>query len=156
VRENVLYRLWPDKKAMFLASIRYVYDHSVEIWMKLLADRGRRASPAERLLDYEAVHHGEFGLYRIVFAGLSETDDADIRSALHDMYARFAGFLEQRIREHRAEGRGTALPADLTAWAVVGLGTVADICRELRRGDAALRRRLLADAGRVLLHGEPS
>ena len=25
VRENVLYRLWPDKKAMFIAAIEYVY-----------------------------------------------------------------------------------------------------------------------------------
>ncbi len=30
VRENILYRLWPDKKAMFVASIEYVYKLSAE------------------------------------------------------------------------------------------------------------------------------
>ncbi|MEZ6193430.1 MAG: TetR/AcrR family transcriptional regulator [Phycisphaerales bacterium] len=45
LRENQLYRLWPNKKAMFLASIDYLYEFSAETWRELLSqDDGR--SPA--------------------------------------------------------------------------------------------------------------
>src|SRR5512147_3231791 len=63
VRENILYRLWPDKKAMFIASIDYVFELSSSIWDKLQDDGSGKATDAERLLEYEARHHGEFGLY---------------------------------------------------------------------------------------------
>src|SRR4051794_39989411 len=81
VRENILYRLWPDKKTMFVAAIDYVFDLSVETWANLLDRPPRRQSTARRLLEHEATHHGELGLYRIIFAGLSETDDPEIRAA---------------------------------------------------------------------------
>ena len=34
-RETTLYRLWPDKKAMFIAAIRYVYDLFESTWRQL-------------------------------------------------------------------------------------------------------------------------
>jgi AcrR family transcriptional regulator len=151
VQENVLYRLWPDKKAMFIAAIAHVYDLSIEIWRRLLATSDGR-TPAERLLEHEAEHHGELGLYRIVFAGLSETDDPEIRAALADMYERFYRFVHQQVAAHQAQRRGAAPPiAGLAAWAFVGLGTVANIGRELGLLSDRQRRRLVAQIGRVLL-----
>ena len=32
VRENILYRIWSDKKAMFIASIDYVYEQAASVW----------------------------------------------------------------------------------------------------------------------------
>ncbi len=154
VRENILYRLWSDKKAMFIAAIDYVYERSVEVWGGLLEEQGQASSAAERLLEYESHHHGEFGLYRIVFAGLSETDDADIRAALAKMYRRYQRFIAGRVRDHRANGKGEDGPdANLVGWAVIGLGTVASITRELRLVSDRQRRRLLAEVGRELLAG---
>jgi AcrR family transcriptional regulator len=152
VRENVLYRLWPDKKAMFIAAIAYVYELSATIWGKLLAEGDGRASTAARLLEYESTHHGEFGLYRIVFAGLSETDDPEIRDALAEMYRRYHRFIQRQISAHRAQGNAGGAPdATLAAWAVVGLGTVANIGRELGLLSEDKRRRLLTSVGRALL-----
>lgn len=154
VRQNILYRLWPDKKCMFVAAIDYVYEHSVEVWGRLLDEQGQDSSAAERLLEYESHHHGEFGLYRIVFAGLSETDDADIRAALAEMYRRYQRFIADRVRDHRAAGNRADCPdADLVGWAVIGLGTVASITRELGLANDRQRRRLLAEVGRELLTG---
>lgn len=154
VRENILYRLWPDKKAMFIAAIGYVYDQSVAIWGRLLVETDGQTTLAERLLAYESQHHGEFGHYRIVFAGLSETDDPDVRGALADMYRRFARFVEQQIKAHRASRAvGTSPGAGDAAWAVVGLGTVANIARELGLVSDTQRRRLFAEVGRLLLTG---
>ncbi len=154
VRENVLYRLWPDKKAMFVAAIEHVYQLSAEVWAKLLREGETTASPAERLLDYESDHLGEFGLYRLVFAGLSEIDDPQIRGALRKMYGRFHKFIRQQIVDYRgAESGTTEQEAAIAAWAVVGLGTVANISRELGLITAPQRRRLIGDTGRLLLKG---
>jgi AcrR family transcriptional regulator len=152
VQENILYRLWPDKKAMFIAVIGYVYDLSVAIWGKLLAEDGADQTAAERLLQYESEHQGEFGFYRIVFAGLSETDDPVIRAALADMYQRFQRFLHTQMVAHQAQSRTEAPPdAMLAAWAVIGLGTMANISRELGLLSDRQRRRLIEEMGRALL-----
>ena len=154
VRENILYRLWADKKAMFIAAIDYVYDMSAQTWRKVLEEGDQETSVAERLLEYESKHYGESGLHRIIHAGLSETDDPDVRVALRAMYARFHRFIRGRVAEHRDGKAETATPdAMLSAWAIVGLGNVSNISRELGLLTDRGRRRLFSEAGRVLLNG---
>ena len=103
VGENVLYRLWADKRAMFVAALEYVYELSESTWAELLESSNGAATAAERILDYEAKHHGELGLYRIVFAGLSETEDPEIAAALRRLYGRFHAFVRRHVEGHRAE-----------------------------------------------------
>lgn len=153
VGENILYRLWPDKKAMFLAALDYVYVASEAIWERILAEDDGASSAFERLLTYEARHHGEHRLYRIVFAGLSETDDADVRAALKSLYGRFHAFVRLRIEEHRGRAGRRHPDAAVAAWAIVGLGTVANIGRELGLLSDTARRKLLADVGSFLVGG---
>ncbi|MHC4953338.1 MAG: TetR/AcrR family transcriptional regulator [Planctomycetota bacterium] len=159
VQETILYRLWPEKKAMFIAAIEYVYDLSTKKWEELLAVEGDGMTAAERILQYEAEHHGEFGLYRVLFAGLSEADDDEIQQALFRMYGRYQAFVERRVLDHRKTKAGKAdrnagvAPADLTAWAIVGMGTVTSIARELGLLSPKNRKRLWEQVGRVLLEG---
>jgi AcrR family transcriptional regulator len=156
VQETILYRLWPDKKAMFLASIRYVYALSEQFWTSHLRSSSG-GSAAERILAYEAEHHGETGLYRILFAGLAETDDPEIHADLRVMYRRYQKWIRRQIEDHRRRrGVDRALDAELAAWAVVGLGTIANVGRELRLFPGERRNRLIADVGRVLLEGRSS
>ncbi|MFY9342615.1 MAG: helix-turn-helix domain-containing protein, partial [Planctomycetota bacterium] len=122
--EVALYRLWPDKRAMFIAAIGFVGDNTERIWQQLTASARAGASGAERILAHEQEHLGEFGFHRILFAGLSETDDAEIKAALRAVYERLLALIEARVDEHRAGRRSGHLPpAALTAWALVGLGT---------------------------------
>lgn len=152
VQENILYRLWPDKKAMFIAAIGYVYELSDAIWKRQLAEKDADMTGAEKLLDYEAGHHGEFGHYRIVFAGLSETDDPDIRAALADMYQHYQRFVREQVAGHQSKRQKKSPPeAALIAWALIGMGTVASIGRELGLLNDRQRRRLVSDIGRALL-----
>ncbi len=154
VRENILYRLWPDKKAMFIAAIDYVYEQSAQTWHKVLTENDGGTGAAERLLEYESKHYGESGLHRIIFAGLSETDEPEIREALEKMYGRFHRFVRVHIAEHRNSRLKNVSPdATLSAWAIVGLGNVANISRELGFLTDNGRRRLFADVGRILLEG---
>jgi AcrR family transcriptional regulator len=152
IRETVLFRLWPDKREMFIAAIEHVYRASEEVWTGLLRRAPEGADHARLLLEHEAVHHGEAGLYRILFAGLSETDDPRIRAALRRMYRRFLVFVARQIE---ARGLGPAAPEPrLAAWAFLGLGTVASLGRELGLLGTAERARLFQTVGSRLL--EPS
>ena len=152
VQETVLYRLWPDKKAMFLASIDHVFDRSMAIWTQLLEASAGKTTGAERILDHEAVHHGEFGLYRVLFTGLDEIEDDEVREHLRRTYRRFHHFVRDRIAEHRtARGIRGGLSPESAAWAILGLGTIASIGRELGLVTTVGRRELLARVGRTLL-----
>ncbi len=155
VRENILYRLWPDKKAMFIASIDYVYAQAASTWREVLSQTDHNAGAAERLLKHEADHQGELGLHRIIFAGLSEIDEPEIHEALRKMYGRFHRFIRGQIAAHRDGGPKSGFPDEtVSAWAIVGLGTVADIGRELGLLTDRGRKRLLGEAGRLLLDGQ--
>lgn len=155
VQENILYRLWPDKKGMFIAAIGYVYESSVALWEELLRARpGDERTTAERLLEHEAKHYGRFGHYRIVFAGLSETDDPDVKAALADMFQRYQKFVREQVLVHRGERKdGALIDAGAAAWALVGLGTVTGITRELGLASDGQRRKLFAAVGQALLDG---
>ncbi len=153
VRENVLYRLWPDKKAMFLASMRHVYDRSERIWEEQ-ASTGTEETIATRLLAYESRHLGEFGLHRILFAGLSEIDDPEIRAHLRDTYRRFERWIRRRVEAHRKPLGSRSRPdAELAAWALVGLGTIAMVGREIDLFPSGRRASLIEEGGRLLLDG---
>ena len=156
VRENILYRLWRDKKAMFVASIEFVYARSAEKWGRLLAQRGDDKPPAERLLRYESEHHGESGLQRLVFAGLSETNDPDIRRALRTMYRRFHRFIGEQISAYRDDRRPPRPDVAQSAWAVIGLGTIASIVQELDLLKSGERKRFMRDVGLLLMEGQPA
>jgi AcrR family transcriptional regulator len=160
VGENVLYRISPDKPAMFLAALEWVYLASERVWERLLSESAVASGESTflRLLAHESRHMGEQGLYRIVFAGLSETDDARIRAALRDLYGRFHAFVRRQLVAHRARGGNQAtsageLDAESAAWAIVGLGTVANLGRELGLIGAERRETLLWQGGRLLAEG---
>ncbi len=153
VGENVLYRIWPDKQAMFLAALEWVYLASERTWERLLAEPGQGESSFLRLLAHEARHLGEHVLHCIVFAGLSETDDPRIRAALQDLYAKFHAFVRRQLSAHRAAGAPGDLDAETAAWAIIGLGTVANVGRELGSIGATRRESVLWDAGRLIAEG---
>lgn len=147
-QETILYRLWPDKQSMFVAAVEFVFQLSEQTWTQLLADAPEDADPVSVLLQYEAGHHGEFGLYRILFAGLSETEDPLIREALARVYR---GFHELVSAQIASRPRSSPVDPTTAAWAVLGIGTMANIGRELGLADDPARRRLFEDAARRLV-----
>ncbi len=154
VRENILYRLWPDKKAMFIASIDHVYEQAAESWRDVLKGADDAAGAAKRLVRHEAEHYGESGLHRIIHAGLSEADEPEIRDALRKMYGRFHRFIRGQVSACRDESAKVAAPdATVAAWAIIGLGNVANISRELGLLSDGGRKRLIGEVGRLLMAG---
>jgi AcrR family transcriptional regulator len=145
VRENILYRLWADKKAMFLAAIEDIFSRRAETWQRLLAEAADPHEAAERLIAYEARHQGEFGFFRVVFAALNETDDAAIRAALVCMYRRFHQLVRKQIESFRSpQSADSSLAPDAAAWALLGLATMSNVIRHLDLLKPQQRERMFA------------
>jgi len=173
VAENALYRLWPGKKAMFLAAIEHVFESTVADWARILEQHPD--DPAPHILAHDAKHRGQAHLHRITFAGLSESDDPEIRDALARMYRRFHRFITDQLRAHRAptpapgsgsgsnNDRGSTIAGNdadhtrpdiaLSAWAIIGLGTLTNIALELDLLGPDRRRALMTHVGSFLLDG---
>jgi AcrR family transcriptional regulator len=153
VAENQLYRLWPDKKAMFLAAIDHVFESTVADWAQVLEKHPD--DPAPHILAHDARHRGQAHLHRITFAGLSESDDPDIRDALAQMYRRFHRFVADHVRTHRQKNQRDPDHPDaaLTAWSIIGLGTLTNIALELDLLGTDRRRALMNQVGLFLLEG---
>ena len=153
VRENVLYRIWPTKKAMFLDAVEHVYRATMQAWDVVIADASRGKTVAERILNNQADYHGRMRLYRILFAGLTE-EDPEVKSALRHVYRRFHEFIARQIEEHRKHhGRKGNLSPALAGWAMIGLGAVIDMQRELEILPVAERKTLMKEVGKAMLNG---
>jgi AcrR family transcriptional regulator len=154
VRENILYRLWADKKAMFLAAIDDVFERRAARWAALLADDPDPRQTGERLVAFEAKYQGEFGFYRVVFTALTECDDAEIRAALIRMYRGFHRLVKRRVEAGRkSDGGRSRLSADDAAWALIGLATISNIHRELALLPPRPRERMFAASAECLIEG---
>lgn len=157
VRENILYRLWPDKKAMFLAAIEDIFQSRAEVWNQILTDHPAPEQAVERIIEYESHHQGEFGFYRIVFTALTETDDDDIRAALVGMYKSFHKLVCRQVAAGRASGDlESGLPTETAAWGLLGLATISNIIRELKLLPPRQRERMFAAVAKCLVSGEIS
>ncbi|MEM7625796.1 MAG: TetR/AcrR family transcriptional regulator [Planctomycetota bacterium] len=148
LRENQLYRLWPSKKAMFLATIEHLYDLQTRWWSQMLAESDP-AEAARRILEEEGRHRGESGLHRIIFAGLSEADDPEIRAAMANFYQRFHKFIVT-VLKRKPGPNDCATPPPLAAWSLIALGTFSNIARELDIFGIPTQRRLMSEVGAAL------
>lgn len=179
LRENQLYRLWPSKKVMFLATLDYLYELETRWWEEQLTPTptpgtkagtsgsisgggggGDPGEAARRILDEEGKRRGETGLHRIIFAGLSESDDPEISAALAAMYQRFHRFIAKVLKQH-AKAKGGDLPdhaasPHLAAWSLIALATFSNIAREFDLFPVATQRKLMAEVGANLAGLNPT
>lgn len=154
VQENILYRLWADKKAMFIAAIEYVFEATLADWSEALKAPGP-GTPAQKILGHDSRHRGEAGFYKITFAALSETDDPAVCDALARMYERFHAFTSDKVADHRKSLGLAGQPSpEEAAWALLGLATMTDIARTTGLLSQKRRAELMARAGRQLLDGK--
>ena len=157
VRENILYRLWPDKKAMFLAAIDDIFRSRAEVWSEILADHPAPEQAVERIIEYESHHQGDSGFYRVVFTALTEIDDDDIRVAVVGMYKRFHKLVCRQFETGHGSGDlESGLPTEMAAWGLLGLATISNIIRELKLLPPRQRERMFATVAKRLVGGELS
>ncbi len=144
---------------MFIDAVQQVYETTLKAWSRLsVADD--TTSMAQRVLAHQAINQGRMGFYRIVFAGLQETDDAEIKAALRNLYRKFhEAIVEMMLQHHalpladmsRAKQAKARDRAELAAWAMIGLGAIADIDRCVNLTSAPKRQHLMETVGQTLL-----
>ncbi len=151
IRENVLYRVWSSKREMFIAAVHYIHAVTMASWKEYLAGRPAETDPAEWLLKHQAEDHGQMRLYRIVYAGILE-DDPEIHAAIRKVYREFHQVIKELLASRPADAP-TPLDPDAAAWALMGLGAIVDIQRELELCPRETRRSLLFEGGNFLING---
>lgn len=149
VRQNVLYRIWPDKEAMFVAVVRYIQACTIQFWEDI--SRQKNETKAEAILRMQSRDHGVMGYYRVVYSGLLQ-ESTSIRRAIREMYHGIHQYIAQVVEAHRLE-RGQLdfrFDADVAAWGMMGLGAMVDIQRELQIKSQKSRAAMLRETS---LHG---
>ncbi len=154
VQENILYRLWSDKKAMFLAAIDFLFWRRMDKWKTALDKATRKQSRVSQLIELTGKDLGEQGLYRIIFAALSETDDPDVKRALQRLYRRYHDRVETEVAKHR-EQRGVRDVAEDedTAWALIGLVAFMNIALDLELMSSRKRKQLFCTMASWIMNG---
>ncbi|MCG3136804.1 MAG: hypothetical protein HJJLKODD_00640 [Phycisphaerae bacterium] len=148
VQETILYRIWPDKKAMFVEAIDFVGENNVRIYREVLGRLSATTNPAQAIIDYESGHIGEFRNYRIVFSALAEAADPDVSHALQRMYTRIHAFAVEVIARSSPLFQ---LDAVQVAWGLIGLGTMVNILDELQLLTSQNRQELFHYVSRRLI-----
>ncbi len=155
VQEITLYRLWPDKKVMFVAAIDFLFVRRMDKWQAALDKSEREQSRGSRLIELTGKDLGEQGLYRIIFAALSETDDPDVKEALQHLYRKYHVRVETEVARYREQRDVGDVPQDDdTAWVLIGLVAFMNIALDLKLMSARKRQQLFSTMTPFLLNGE--
>jgi AcrR family transcriptional regulator len=156
VQETILYRLWPDKKAMFLAAIDFLVWRRMEKWKSALSKVPATESRATHLLKVTGQSLGEHGLYKIIFAALTETDDPDIKQSMQRLYRRYHESVTQEVSRHREQSSDGELVSDEdTSWGLIALVAFMNIALDLELIGSRKRTQLFTTLAHVLLDGSP-
>ena len=152
VQETILYRLWDDKKAMFLAAIDHLFTWRISRIRSVLEKVPENENPLDHLVDDVAGTLGDHGLQRIIYAALGELGDPEIRDGLRDMYRHNYDVIFNLL-DNSPEAQCPPPPASLedAPWAIMGLVTMMDLTSELDLLGPRQRKQVFKRLARALL-----
>ena len=152
VQETILYRLWDDKKAMFLAVIDYLVAWRMNRIRSVLEKVPENEEHLEYLIEDVASSLGEHGLQRVLYAALGEVGDPDIRSALQGMYRQNYGVVLDLLEgDEKAKGPPPPALEKDAVWAIMGLVTMMDLTSELELLGPRQRKQVFRRLARAIL-----
>jgi AcrR family transcriptional regulator len=144
IQENILYRLWPDKKAIFIAALDYLFQRRMNKWKKELDKVSSTMSRTVRLVELTGKDLGENGLYRVIFAALNETDD-EIKLATQRLYQKYHAILvTELVKHHECSDKSTLDRCGDSAWALISLVSFMNIAVDLELMDTKERKRFFS------------
>ena len=124
VTEPIIYRHFSSKKDLFIALIRRTGERTISLWQDYLSDAPDPAERLRRLIGANpmVLDHGR-GVYRVIVQAMTETQDDDVRAALHEHISALHAFLTSQIVEAQASGAvGKSFSPEITAWLLLHLG----------------------------------
>ena len=151
VQETILYRLWDDKKAMFLASIAYLFNWRMGRIRAVLAKVPEGEDHLNYLVEDVASTLGKHGLQRIIYAALGEVADPEIQEALQDMYRHNYDTILKLLQGSDAGPPPSPAKDEDAAWAMIGLVTIMDLSSTLELLGPRQRSQVFKRTARALL-----
>ncbi|MGB2694197.1 MAG: TetR/AcrR family transcriptional regulator [Dehalococcoidia bacterium] len=133
VSEPALYRHFPSKKALFLATLRSTAPKLLEIWQNISYDVD---DPLETIWSI-GVHYYDHlqshsGNMKLQFQAVSEADDPEIKAALHENFANFVDFVAETVDEGKRRGIVRRdIDSRLVAWQFLSIGLTLDLMHML-------------------------
>ena len=145
VPQNVLYRIWPTKEAMFVAVIKHIHVFTIQLWNDTNPKVGE--TKAEAIIKFQSEDHGTLRYYMVIYSSLLQSSP-EIRAATRKLYCGVHRYLTQVIKQHRDERNlsGCRYTASEAAWGLIGAAAVADVQRELNVESQAKRKSFLRKA----------
>jgi predicted RNA-binding protein with PIN domain len=126
-------------------------------WNSELGETVLDESRFSRLIELTGKNLGEQGLYHIIFAALSETDDPDVKRALQHLYRRYHERVAVEVSRHRQQSGVPDVTKDGdTAWMLIALVAFMNIALDLELMSARKRRQLFSTMAYLLLNGAPT
>jgi len=129
ISEPALYRYFPSKKELFISTIKDSGARLLEIWERLAMEV---VNPVDVMwaigLGYSDHLRSRSPVMKVLFQAISEADDPDIRSALHENFAAFIRFLEENIEEAKRRGLiRQDVDTTVAAWQFMAMGVGLDL-----------------------------
>ena len=129
VSEPALYRYFPGKKAIFLATLKETAPKLLDVWQRIASEV---EDPIETLwsigLSYYDHLKDRSAPMRLLFQALLEADDPDIRAALRRNFASFVQFYREILDDGKRRGLVREdLDSEVVAWRFLSTGLTLDV-----------------------------
>ncbi len=129
ISEPALYRHFSGKKELFVATIRSTGPRLLQIWEEIACDY---EDPIETLWAIGVYYYDHLESHsanmKLQFRALSEADDPEIQSALHDNFEAFVAFVADTLEEGKARGIVKRdVDTRIIAWQFLGIGMTLDM-----------------------------
>ncbi|TVQ61021.1 MAG: TetR/AcrR family transcriptional regulator [Phycisphaerales bacterium] len=124
VTEPIIYRHFASKKDLFIALIRRTGVDTIRLWKDYLGDAPTPAERLARLIGANpmVLDQGR-GVYRVIVQAMTESQDDDVREALHEHIAALHAFLTEQIEVAQESGAvSKRFTPSITAWLLLHLG----------------------------------
>jgi AcrR family transcriptional regulator len=133
ISEPALYRHFAGKKELFVATIRATGPRLLKIWEDISVEY---EDPIETLWAIGVYYYDHLESHsanmKLQFRALSEADDPDIQSALHDNFEAFVEFVADTLDEGKARGIVKRdVDTRMIAWQFLGIGMTLDLMNML-------------------------
>jgi AcrR family transcriptional regulator len=143
VSEAALYRYFPSKKHLFLATLGSAGGRLQEIWRRLATEVDDPIDALRSIaLGYYEHARSRSDVMRLQFRALSETNDPEVQAVVRKNFGSLARFVAEAIREGQRRGLVRAdVDASAVAWQFIGMGLAVDVVHLLGVDQQMDRRR---------------
>jgi AcrR family transcriptional regulator len=163
ISEAALYRHFAGKKELFLATLRSTAPRLLKAWEEIACDY---EDPVDTLWAIGLYYYDHLDSHtanmKLQFRAVAETDDPEIRAALHETFEAFVDFIAGTLEEGKARGVVRLdVDARVVAWQFLGIGMTLDLMHllgfqgEVDRARAGMWGRVYLDAVKRIAPGAP-